>query len=128
MPPPTSFEGHGGPQADLIGLLFMYRVVTPGVRVGDNSSIRLDLDNMPQPDICLIIQPSHGGKVRVSDDDYIEGGPELVAEVSASSASHDLHEKLQVYRRNGVREYVVWRTFDRVVDYFILRRSRTFSM
>ena len=41
--------------------------------------------NMPQPDVFLIVQPEHGGQVRISEDDYIEGGPELVAEVAASS-------------------------------------------
>ena len=37
-------------------------------------------------------------------------------EVAASSASHDLHDKLNVYRRNGVREYLVWRTLDERID------------
>jgi hypothetical protein len=32
---------------------------------------------------------------------------ELVVEVTSSSASYDLHAKLHVSRRNGVREYVV---------------------
>ncbi|HSI34276.1 MAG TPA: Uma2 family endonuclease, partial [Tepidisphaeraceae bacterium] len=34
---------------------------------------------------------------------------------------YDLHAKLNVYRRHGVREYVVWRTADRAIDYFALR-------
>ena len=41
-------------------------------------------------------------------------------EVAASSASHDLHDKLNVYRRNGVREYLVWRTLDERIDGFEL--------
>ncbi len=42
------------------------------------------------------------------------GAPELVVEVAASSASYDLHSTFHVYvyRRNGVREYVVWRVLD----------------
>jgi Uma2 family endonuclease len=47
------------------------------------------------------------------------GAPELVAEIAASSASYDLHAKKRAYERNGVREYLVWRTFDRQVDWFI---------
>ena len=47
--------------------------------------------------------------------------PLLVAEIAASSASYDLHSKLEVYERGGVREYVVWRTYDSEVDWFELR-------
>ena len=87
----------------------------------DNASARLDLDNVPQPDALLMIDPNHGGQARISDDDYVEGAPELVVEVSASSVSIDLNAKLQVYRRNGVREYVVWRVRDQQIDWFVLR-------
>jgi Uma2 family endonuclease len=41
-------------------------------------------------------------------------------EVAASSASYDLHEKLEAYRRNGVQEYIVWRTLDSALDWFVL--------
>ena len=40
----------------------------------------------PSPTHSLIVGPEHGGRVRISADDYIEGGPELVGEVSASTA------------------------------------------
>src|SRR5439155_6386295 len=50
--------------------------------------------------------------------------PELVAEVAASSASYDLHDKLNAYRRNQVREYLVWRVRDREVDWFVLREGQ----
>ena len=52
------------------------------------------------------------------------GEPELVAEVAASTASYDLHDKLRAYQRNGVREYVVWRVLDRAIDWFVLRDDR----
>src|SRR3954453_7071257 len=109
MGSPVSHEGHGKPHLWLIGWLTRYLTATPGVDGGDNSSLRLDPDNMPQPDVCLYILHAAGGVIRISEDDYIEGAPELVAEVSSSSVSYDLHEKLRVYRRNGVREYLVWR-------------------
>jgi Uma2 family endonuclease len=76
---------------------------------------------MPQPDAALFIESSHGGQAKVDDEGYLAGAPEFVAEIAASSASYDLHEKLRVYRRNGVKEYIVWRTLDREIDYFILR-------
>src|SRR5207302_3112701 len=47
-----------------------------------------------------------------------------LAEVAASSASYDLHVKLDAYRRNEVREYVVWRVLDQAVDWFVLREGR----
>jgi Uma2 family endonuclease len=51
----------------------------------------------------------------------IAGAPDLVAEVAASSASYDLHDKLAAYEKNGVREYIVWRVLDRDIDWFVLR-------
>jgi Uma2 family endonuclease len=121
VPSPTRLHHHGRPHAHLIGWLVQYEVATPGVVVADNSTARLDLDNEPQPDALLLIEPARGGQAVIDADDYIQGAPELVAEVAASSASYDLHAKLNVYRRNAVREYLVWRVLDRVVDWFVLR-------
>jgi Uma2 family endonuclease len=122
MPPPVS-DDHGSPHFDLVTFLGIYRFATPGVLGSDNGSIRMDLDNMPQPDLFLRIDPACGGQTRLSADRYVEGGPELIAEVAVSSASYDLHGKLNVYRRNGVKEYIVWRTLERGFDYFILRNG-----
>lgn len=123
MAPPVTFEEHGGPHFDLIGWLSLYRIATPGVRGGDNATLRLPLANRPQPDAFLIVLPAHGGQVQIVDR-YIVGGPELVAEVAATSENYDLHDKLDVYRRNGVREYVVWRVFDGAIDWFVLRNGQ----
>ncbi len=61
-----------------------------------------------------------GGQSCISEDDYVEGAPELIVEIAASTASLDLHQKLNVYRRNGVQEYLVWRIYDREFDWFRL--------
>lgn len=124
MPSPVRWNHHGTPHAALMTWLGVYWGHTPGVRAGDNATIRLDLENAPQPDAVLIIEPSRGGQVRISSDDYVEGAPELVAEVAGSSVSFDLHAKLRVYRRNGVREYIVWRVEDAAVDWFVLRQGQ----
>jgi Uma2 family endonuclease len=124
MPPPVRVTRHGSPHADLVGWLVWYRAGTPGIRAADNATLRLDLENEPQPDAVLLIEPSCGGQARISADDYVEGAPELVAEVAASTASIDLNTKLQVYRRNGAREYLVWRVLDADFDWFILRQGR----
>jgi Putative restriction endonuclease len=120
IPSPVRHGQPLSPRSSLVGWLWVYRAGTPGVGSAANGSIRLDLTNMLQPDALLIIRPEHGGRVRISEDDYIEGGPELVAEVSASSAGYDLGEKQAVYLRNEVCEYIVWRVLDRAVDWFVL--------
>jgi Uma2 family endonuclease len=71
-----------------------------------------------------MILPTHGGHVQINERGYIVGGPELVTEIAATSDNIDLHGKLDVYRRYGVREYVVWRVYDRVIDWFVLQEGR----
>jgi Uma2 family endonuclease len=46
-----------------------------------------------------------------------------VAEIASSSASFDAHTKLHVYRRNGVREYLLWRILDKEFDWFTLHEG-----
>jgi Uma2 family endonuclease len=121
MPSPVRVRRHGRPQARIITWLGHYEAKTPGVETADNATARLDLDNEPQPDAMLYIAPERGGQVRIGPDDYVEGAPELVAEVASSSVSFDLHTKLHVYRRNGVQEYLVWRVLDGCLDWFVLR-------
>ena len=67
-----------------------------------------------------------GGQSRVTADGYVEGAPELVAEVSASSVSFDSNDKLEVYGRHGVKEYIVWLVLDRAVDWFFLHYETAF--
>ena len=123
MPSPVRLRHHGIPHADVLTWLGVYRASTPGVICADNTSARLDLDNEPQPDALLMIEPHRGGQARISDDDNIEGAPELVVEVASSSVSIDVHLKRHVYRRCGVREYVIWRVLDRQIDWLVLRDS-----
>jgi Uma2 family endonuclease len=124
VPSPARHRYHGHQHAHLINWLGHYEAHTPGVEVSGNATVRLDLDNEPQPDVLLFIDPACGGQARIDADGYIEGAPELVAEVAASSASYDLHAKLRVYRRNGVREYIVWRVLDQEIDWFVLRAGQ----
>ena len=124
MGPPVRHRQHGKPHLLINGWLAAYIAATRGVEGGDNGSIRLDDANMLQPDAYLMIDRSHGGRATISADDYVEGAPELVAEIAASSVSVDLGKKLEVYRRNGVREYFVWRVQDQQVDWFVLRDGR----
>ncbi|AFZ44896.1 protein of unknown function DUF820 [Halothece sp. PCC 7418] len=108
MPSPVRVTRHGRPHSWMIGWLIQYEIATPNLMVCDNTTVRLDFDNEPQPDALLRLEESVVGNSRISEDDYIEGAPELIVEIASSSASYDLYDKLQVYRRNGVREYLVW--------------------
>ena len=123
MPPAVRLTYHAQPHGIILTWMGVYWGSTPGLFFGDNASVRLDEANMPQPDAVMIIKPDLGGQAIVSEDNYIEGGPELVVEISASTASFDLHTKLQVYRRHNVREYLVWRVLDRAIDWFVLREG-----
>lgn len=104
-----------------MGWLFPYSASTPNVLIGDNATLRLDTENEVQPDAALFIK---GGKCKISDDDYLEGAPELIVEIAASSVSYDLYDKLKIYRRNGVQEYVVWQVNDNRVDWFELNEGQ----
>lgn len=112
---------HGQPHADLLAWLGVYRAKTPGVGTADNSTTILDVDNDPQPDACMYILPSHGGRTKLTSEKYLQGAPELIVEIAASSVSFDLGAKLNAYRRNGVQEYIVHRTYDGEIDWFMLR-------
>ncbi|MCA8948569.1 MAG: Uma2 family endonuclease [Planctomycetes bacterium] len=120
---PVNHVRHGRPHADLGAWLGFYRALSPGLVVSDNATLRLDLDNEPQPDLLLALPPHAGSGLRSTADGYLEGPPELVIEVAASSVSYDLHQKKNVYRRNGVREYLVHRVEDEAVDWFVAERG-----
>lgn len=118
MPSPVSVN-HGKAHANAIAWLGLYRANTPGLHLADNATIRLDLENEVQPDAVLYIASERGGQL-VVEDDFLSGAPELVVEIAASSAAYDLHEKLRVYRRNGVQEYLVLLAHEQETRWFQL--------
>jgi Uma2 family endonuclease len=120
MGSPVSYVRHGLPHNNLAAWLGFYRLLTPKVMAADNTTVRLDLENEPQPDLLLCIPQAAGGTARLTADGYLEGPPELAIEIAASSASYDLHDKLRAYRRNGVQEYLVHRVDDEAIDWFVL--------
>ncbi len=122
MPSPVR-SSHSRAHAYVIGWLLHYSLETSFADLGDNATVRLDTDNEVQPDALLRLKESAGGASRISADDYIEGAPELIAEIAASSASYDLYEKKKIYRRNGVQEYLVWRVYDEALDWFQLQEG-----
>ena len=117
---PMHHEGHSRPQRIVSTWLGVYQSQHTDVDGGDGGTVRLDADNDVQPDSYL---RRFDGTSRHTDDDYLEGPPEFVFEVAASSASVDLGPKLRAYRRNGVREYVVWQVWEKRLDWFELNED-----
>lgn len=105
--------GHSEEHINLAGILMVYAANTPGVEAGDNGSIYLDEDNMPQPDAFVRLDVRLGGQSEIDPDGYVDGVPELAVEIAASSASFDLHEKRKMYESGGVQEYIVWTTLEK---------------
>ncbi len=121
MPSPVQSLRHGRPHAMLTAWLVLYESATPGTATNVEATVRLDERNEVQPDVLLRLSPRLGGRSRVTEDDYLEGPPELVVEIAASSAAYDLHSKRLVYQRVGVPEYLVLQMYERRADWFILR-------
>lgn len=124
MASPVRLKQHGEPHMHLGGWLVYYISKTYDLRSGDNSSSRLDERNVPQPDLMLLLPERLGSTARVDDEGYVAGAPDLVVEVAASSVSIDLHDKMEAYRRNGVREYLVYRTQEQAVEWFKLKEDK----
>lgn len=120
MSSPVHLDKHSKPHSRIIGWLFNYVAATPGTDFGDNATAHLDQENEVQPDAFLRIHETAGGQSRADENDYLEGSPELIVEVAASSAAYDLHEKLRVYRRNRVQEYLVLLAYEQETRWFQL--------
>ena len=124
MPSPTRWDLHAVPHQAMSTWLGNFWVRTPGTQAGQSGTLRLDLENVPQPDDALIILPSHGGQAEIDEDHYIAGAPELVGEISASTKSIDLNSKFRLYLRSRVREYIVWRVEDDAIDWFVAHQGQ----
>jgi Uma2 family endonuclease len=117
VPSPVRFGVHSSPHGAVATVLGVYSARTIGVELGIDSTIRFPEGTRVQPDICLI-RSGPGGPDIVRD--YLVAAPGFVAEIAASSANIDMHEKKELYRRNRVPEYLVWRVIDGEMDLFRL--------
>ena len=120
---PARADLHGEPQGVVAIWLGSYAIRRPGARMMVGASVFLGDDGEVQPDVLLVYDPPPPGGARLRDDHYLEGPPQLVVEVAASSASYDLHDKLELYREAGVPEYVVWQVIDKRITWFRLRNG-----
>ncbi len=113
---PVGFDSHGEQHALVVTWLGVYRGKHPRLRIGDNATVRPSANSEVQPDACLWREEAGGP--HLGADGFVYAAPQLVVEVAASSASYDLHDKKEAYRKAGVREYVVWRVMDGMIDWF----------
>lgn len=124
MSSPVRVRNHGEPHSLVMSCLGVYFLSTNGVKLLDNSTYIANEYYEPQPDIVLRIDEMHGGKSWINNNDYLEGAPELIVEIASSSASYDLHDKLELYEQKGVQEYIVWRVLDGKIDWFGLKDGK----
>jgi len=121
---PVHVLNHGKPHGQMMAWLGVYYLSTPGTMPCDNATTRLDANTVVQPDALLRIAPEAGGESLVSDDDYVEGAPELVVEIASSSVPYDAGLKRIMYQRCGVQEYLLWQTEQQRLDWWELRDGR----
>lgn len=124
MSSPVRVRNHGEPHSLVMSCLGVYFLSTKGIKLLDNTTFIVSEKYEPQPDAVLRIDEKHGGKSWINDNDYLEGAPELAVEIASSSASYDLHDKLEMYEQKGVQEYVVWRVVDEQIDWFGLKDGK----
>jgi Uma2 family endonuclease len=105
--------------------LGLYQSETPGTELLDNPTIVLGEESEPQPDLALRVLTECRGRSRVTDEDYVQGPPELIAEVSSSMRAIDLHQKRADYEQAGVCEYLVLCVHEKELRWFDFRRRRT---
>jgi len=125
MSSPVRAKNHGEPHSLMMSCLGLYFLSAEGaVKLLDNTTFIIDEKYEPQPDVVLRIDEKFGGKSWVSEEDYLEGSPELVVEIASSSVSFDLHDKLEIYEQKGIQEYIVWRVLEDQIDWFNLEGGR----
>jgi hypothetical protein len=100
-------RAHGLYHPVFSAVLWLYHSETPGVEVLDNTTTILGEESEPQPDLELRILSQYGGQSRETEEDYVEGPPELMAEIAHSTRAIDMHQKRDDYQQAGVLEYTV---------------------
>jgi Uma2 family endonuclease len=117
-------EQHGFQHTELIGAFVQYKTATPGTRQTGDATTILGKKSEPRPDLSLRILSDYGGQARVNDDGYLEGAPELIAEVSLSREDIDLGAKREDYQKAGVLEYLVVCLREQAIHWFDFRAGK----
>ncbi|HJT79364.1 MAG TPA: Uma2 family endonuclease [Gemmataceae bacterium] len=120
LAPPVPWS-HGQYTVELGAAFSLYDASTPGVEAGSNATVILGKESEPQPDQALRILPEYGGQSRLNEGEYVEGAPELLAEVAYNSRDLDLNQKRDDYQRAGVVEYLVLCVAEQALHWFDFR-------
>ena len=116
---------HGIANASLGGWMGLYRAYRdPSMHLALHATILMDGRSEVQPDVVAFRDATLGDRIGLTADGFLEGTPDLIAEVTESSASYDLHDKLRVYERTGVSEYIVWLLHECQMSWFRLVDGR----
>ncbi|WP_161967639.1 Uma2 family endonuclease [Fimbriiglobus ruber] len=122
---PISFEAHSDPLFDIGYWLGTYAYATPGTKASTSGTLYAPSpENAPEPDTSLRILPDFGGRTKPDKKGFLHGALELVVEVANTTAGRDLGPKMLAYQEDGVPEYIVWRTAEAVIDWFVLKRKK----
>lgn len=124
MASPVRADNHGKPHARIMSVFGIYELSTNGIDLLDNTTYIASDHYEPQPDVVLRIDEANGGRSWINADGYLEGAPELIVEIASTSVSYDLHDKLEIYEKKGVQEYIVWRVLDEQIDWFSLTNGK----
>ena len=68
-------------------------------------------DRLTRPEF----EPRYQARPNPQKVELIEGSPELIVEIAASSATNDLYDKKRSDQQNGVQEYLVWQVYERQI-------------
>lgn len=112
---PVRTDSHGRHHALLATVLGTFLASDPSADISDNGTLVMAEGSRVQPDLTLF---RIGGRAMVNRFGYLEGAPEFIAEIAASTVDYDLRDKFELYQRAGIAEYLVWRTADRAIDFF----------
>ena len=115
---------HGRAQSLFVHWLGEYADGTDGTDVLVGSTNVLAPETEPEPDGCLLILPECGGQTWEDAKRYLNGSPELIAEIAWATESIDLHAKKVDYEKADVRQYVVVALRMNRVFWFIRRRGK----
>jgi Uma2 family endonuclease len=118
-------ETHSDYEGELGFVFELYRRATPGVKAIHGATTILGAESEPQPDLGLRILEEYGGRSRLTRKKYIEGPPELLAEISHSTVAIDLHQKKADYQKAGVQEYLVVCVDERLLFWFDFQKRQS---
>ena len=96
----------GETSAEALAWLGCYEAATPGVQGLGRVTILLSNYSELEPNACLLLPPSCGGRTW-EEDGYLAGPPEFVVDVAGHDEGYYLNEKCHDYEQAQVREYVV---------------------